>query len=289
VHNRGEVLVAAVMKSVIRIWRARLQDLIIDRKLNPDRAAEEGAKVAEHVLKMSIRALDYCPPAEFEFEDFLDALLVADAEVEPDDKHKYRPALESSFAELDIRRPEQRIIDLAQPVDGVLVPPFTYDGFNYIQLRSDPNEVYRFMWENRAALGINLSFYTHVEHVRQVTRLGSDGFMLTDVIADYVQELDGTKDELEQALGFKLPASVPADRDLKLWGGGVLICDQFGRAKFHQFKPLNDATRQARRLEYLVNRGRSDTSGRYGFSAGVPHGQRYAELHRTVVSPGEAW
>ena len=39
---------------------------------------------------MLIRGLDYLPPVEFEFGDLLDAVLLADAEVVPDDDLGYR-------------------------------------------------------------------------------------------------------------------------------------------------------------------------------------------------------
>ena len=47
-------------------------------KLDRKRAAEEGAEIAERLLTMCIRAIDYCPPTDLQFCDFASALLTAD-------------------------------------------------------------------------------------------------------------------------------------------------------------------------------------------------------------------
>ena len=50
------------------------------------RVAEEGADVADQLLTMAIRALDYTPPIHLAFGDYLSALLTADSEVRSDDR-----------------------------------------------------------------------------------------------------------------------------------------------------------------------------------------------------------
>ena len=40
-----------------------------------DRLADEAAKSASHVLRMCIRALDYCPPVDLTFGEYLRALI----------------------------------------------------------------------------------------------------------------------------------------------------------------------------------------------------------------------
>lgn len=281
-HRRGEVLVAAVIESLVKIWRRRLQPLIQGDKLDRARAAEEGAVAATHLLKMCIRSLDYLPPLEFEFEDFIDGLIVADEEVEPDDEHGYRPALLEAFRRLGIERPTTRIVDLSGE------RRLTYAGFNYLRLRSDPDEVFRFIWENADVLEIPSEFYTHVEHVRQVMRVGFDGFIVADAVVDYFQRVEGPAGQVASITGMDLP-DVAKGEPVALFGGGVLVFDQFGRAKYHQRKALIDQRRQSRRLEYLVRTGRTDSRGRYGFSEQAARGQRFAELHRPAADAAESW
>ena len=68
--------------------------------LHPDlasRLADAAVRTAEHFLNICIRALDYCPPVDIRFGDFLRAMITADTELVPDDPYGYRPALVDAF------------------------------------------------------------------------------------------------------------------------------------------------------------------------------------------------
>jgi hypothetical protein len=114
-HERGAILVAAVFDALIAIYESRTSDLfrlatggtgrLPDGAIHPDltkRLASEASKVARQVLQMCIRALDYLPPVDITFFDFLRALITADAEHVPDDKYDYRIALVEAFAKRGI-------------------------------------------------------------------------------------------------------------------------------------------------------------------------------------------
>jgi hypothetical protein len=289
-HRRGEVLVAAVVDAVAKIWVARLKGIEHDGLVDRARAAEEGAKAAGHVMTMLIRSLDYSPAVELQFEDVLDAVLVADRVVAPEDRHDYRGMLEKSFARYDIRVEESRIEDVASA--GV---PFRYDQVNAAALRSSKQEAYRFIWQNLDALGLKPDWYLEVESLRPALRLGPDGLVVQEVICDYSQVLEltaGQARELakrERDLSPPRKSALPDDVPLQFWGGGTLIFDQFGRAKFHQRKALDDWKRQTARLDHLVKKDLFDTRGRLGFSTGAATGMAFAELHTPDDRAGEAW
>src|SRR5262249_10785894 len=98
-HRRGELLVAAMMNAFLHVWVSRLE-----ARHGRYRIVEEGACAADHLLTMSIRAIDYCPPTDIEFRDFLSALLTADTELRPNDgKYHYRRILLKSFADYGIK------------------------------------------------------------------------------------------------------------------------------------------------------------------------------------------
>lgn len=110
-HSRGAVLVAAVFDALISIYRQRIADLLRiatggtgvlpSGAIHPDlvgRLAQEASKSARHVLNMSIRALDYLPPVDVTFFDYLRALITADFEMVHDDRHNYRVAFVEAFA-----------------------------------------------------------------------------------------------------------------------------------------------------------------------------------------------
>ncbi|MFB3738017.1 MAG: hypothetical protein ACE14W_03510 [Candidatus Velamenicoccus archaeovorus] len=282
-HRRGEILVAAVMQTFLRMWEDRLQALIHGGGLDRARAAEEGAKSADHLLGMVIRSIDYLPPVEFEFEDFLDAILVSDRELAPEDAHDYRDALRASFEAFGISQPAGRTVDLSSEPTRP-----SYRNLHFGALRTDPDEVFRFIWDNAGLLGIDTTYYTSVEAVRPAVRVGPDGFVVSESVADYVQILKGTASELA-GMGLQIPLNLPGSTPLKLFGSGTLVFDEFGGAKFHERKPLFDWDRQSRRLAYLVESGLSDAHARYGFSFSTRLGQRFAEFHRPDARAAEDW
>jgi hypothetical protein len=109
-HERGSILVAAVFDAFLKIYQRRVDDLLriatggtgILRPgaIHPelvDRLADEAAKTARHVLTICIRALDYCPPVDITFGDYLRALITADADLVGVDKYGYRVAFLESF------------------------------------------------------------------------------------------------------------------------------------------------------------------------------------------------
>lgn len=109
-HARGAVLVAAVFDAFLAIYRTRTADLLrlssggsgllAAGAIHPDlvhRLCEEAAKSARHVLTMIIRALDYLPPVDVTFFEFLRAIITADFDLVPDDRLNYRVALIDAF------------------------------------------------------------------------------------------------------------------------------------------------------------------------------------------------
>uniref|UniRef100_I2PZD9 Subtilisin-like serine protease n=1 Tax=Desulfovibrio sp. U5L TaxID=596152 RepID=I2PZD9_9BACT len=110
VHARGSILVAAVFDAFLKIVDNRTADLIRiatggsgifpDGALHPDlvdRLANEACKVAGHMMRMCIRALDYAPAVDITFGEFLRALITADIDMVPNDPHHYRVAYMEAF------------------------------------------------------------------------------------------------------------------------------------------------------------------------------------------------
>lgn len=289
-HARGQVLVAVVLDVLIDIWIQRMEPLLAPdsgrspRSIDRARAAEEGAKAAGHLLTMLIRGLDYLPPVEFEFGDFVAAVTLADKEVVSDDDLGYRDKLVYRFARSGVLADPGASHDLLR---GDIRP--SYDGMNFSAMRTDADEVFRFVWQNAPQLEIDTDYYTHVESVRPSQRVGPDGLIVAESVADYVQMLEMTAGELQQLLPAGLPDGMDPGTPVQLLGGGTLVFDQFGRAKLHMRKRLADWDRQQRRLAYLHGRGYYDRRGGLGFANPVPRGQAFAELHNSDAGSGEVW
>jgi hypothetical protein len=290
-HARGEVLVAAVGNAMLEIWTKRLIDVHAEgTPLHRTRVAEEGIKAAGHVLTMCIRAIDYLPPVDLSFDDFATALLAADEEVVPDDRHGYRDTLAAAFRRYGIRETEPRLVKTFGRKDAP-----TYRLIHEEELRIRLSEVFRFLWQNAELLDIPTDYYLSVEAVTPCARVAPDGFVVREVVANYIQMLDGTAVDLRalaKRLGGELvvPAGVEDTTRLELLGGGTVIFDEFGRLRYHQPKPLLDWGRQSRRLDYLVRHGLRDSRGGVGYSQGIPLGQRFAVMHAEGPDArGEAW
>lgn len=109
-HDRGAILVAAVFDAFLNIYRKRSEDLIrlatggtgvlpagdIPHDL-VNRLAGEASKTAEHILNICIRALDYCPPVDITFGEYLRAIITADRDLMPEDNLGYRVAFLQGF------------------------------------------------------------------------------------------------------------------------------------------------------------------------------------------------
>jgi hypothetical protein len=292
-HRRGEVLVAAVMNAFIEAWAARIRSMGVSgqERYPAGRVAEEGADIAEVLTTMWIRALDYMPPVHMEFPDALSAVLTADLEVWPDDtRFQVREHLRLAFARYGIKPAR------TSRADGAWKPAPTnlrYDRVRFESMRTDKDEMFRFIWENRRALQVREGAYTRVLSLRPCTRIGPDGFTVRETVAEYYQVARLTAAEIADK-GIALPreyaaalakqrrdalarrqgamASVDAQEaadqeargpgmDLEeqhaltpLYGGGVLIFDEYGRLKYHVHNDAFGAA-QGQRLRHLWESG----------------------------------
>ncbi len=115
VHARGGYLVAAVFDAFVTIFETRSTDLFrlagYDRgspdlpALLVDRLADEASRAADQVLRMCVRALDYVPPVDLCFGEYLRAIVTADLDLVPDDPMRYRVAFCEAFRKWGIRVP----------------------------------------------------------------------------------------------------------------------------------------------------------------------------------------
>ncbi len=109
-HERGSILVATFFDAFIKIYNYKTADLLRicsngtgilpEGAIHPDlakRLAQEACQIAGHLLNIAIRALDYCPPLDITFGDFLRALITADIEFAKADENNYRVALIDAF------------------------------------------------------------------------------------------------------------------------------------------------------------------------------------------------
>ena len=318
-HRRGEVLVAAVMNGFLEAWTTRLQSAKAEDQTRHmvRRVAEEGSDIAAALITMWIRALDYMPPVHLEFGDALSAAITADSEVRPDDsRYRLRKHMLNSFGSYGIE-PAAKRADLP----GAWTHEsgrMRYERVRFESMRTDKDEVFRFLWDNQDKLKLRAGAYTEVLSVRPCVRVGLDGFTLHETVAEYYQVARLTESELQQK-GIRLPAEYlvelarsraerQARREISLgdgdseapdepdtdpvtpvYGGGVLIFDEYGKLKYHVHNDVF-GSRQTGRLQYLWVTGQL----RAGADGARLSPARLSDLHRQRAIgarrlPAEGW
>jgi hypothetical protein len=259
-HVRGSILVAAIFDAFFTIYIRRTRDLLrIARAgglsltagdLNSDlanRLAGEATKTAQHFQNICIRALDYCPPVDIQFGDFLRALITADTDLVQEDPFGYRAAIAEAFRLRGIRPvnaaswseeslcwpdPEGGISPCQglQPQRGAADPSFRG---SYIALS-------KFGKANAAALGLSQETKVQAFSFRPVHRVGPDGQLRLGYVAELVQKRDKVPLDPQDA---KSPT-------FTFHGGSTLLLDADGTVRYAIAKGLDDEKRLAAQRGY---------------------------------------
>ncbi|WP_372394251.1 S8 family serine peptidase [Azospirillum sp. HJ39] len=203
VHARGSILVYAVYQAFLKIVDHRTADLIRiatggtgvlpEGALHPDlvgRLTEEACKTARHVLRMCIRALDYCPAVDITFGEYLRALITADRDLVPEDRFHYRVAFLEAFRASDILPRDVRTVSeetLAWSTMTEPSPPWLEAVFTGLELGwdrvHDRSTLYASIESNRWAVWMRLKKVLAEDPAlcaafglkRDVPRFGDDG------------------------------------------------------------------------------------------------------------------
>jgi hypothetical protein len=328
-HARGSLLVSAVFNAFVSIYRSRAVDLLRiatngtgvlpEGSLHPDlvdRLAQEAAKSARHIVLMCIRALDYCPPVDLTFGDYLRALITADYDLVRDDDRGYRIAVVEAFRRYGIYPRDVRSLS----VDSLLWSAPAADDFQPIfveflkkirseirrwNLRSEREEIYHRLRQLRAHLHerIRESFKNgdvreaslllkgfrqddskfEVHSLRPCRRVGPDGDLLTDLVIEVTQWRPGYFDRDRQAKVDGGDAGPHPEPDFIFRGGATLIVDfETTEVRYYIYKDINNEQRLERQRSFLL--GETDTSLRalyFGSLSQIGLEEPFALLHRS--------
>lgn len=234
-HERGAVLVAAVFDAFLKIYENRTRDLLRLASggtgvlalgaLHPDlvnRLSEEVCKAANHVLGMCIRALDYCPPVDLTFGEYLRALITADHDLVEDDDLHYRVAFTEAFRHRGIfprnlrSLSEESLLWRGPAQDGYALSKHLLRGIESLRPFADKllytdsrEEVFRLSREMRIQihgwlsdhfgngpegardaenLGLQPGRKLEVRSARVANRIGPDGNILPQFVIELLQE-----------------------------------------------------------------------------------------------------
>lgn len=294
-HQRGAFLVAAVFDAYLTIYEARVADLkriatggtgvLPAGDLHPDlvrRMAHEATLAAHHVLRMCIRALDYVPPTDLTFGEYLRALITADSDLVPDDDRRYRVAFIEAFRKWGIYPRDVRTlseeslrwnpIDLKLPASRALKD--ARDALMKWEPGESREEIFKAILRTQAMLhstlenmednplkrhllgGIDTREPFNVCNLRPARRIGPRGEYLTEMVVEVLQSL---------------PA---AEGEIPFRGGATLIIgwknDQIV-VRYSIFKRLDSTGREQRQREHLAAASEGGKAAEYS-TAGLPDG-----------------
>lgn len=277
-HQLGCVLVSAVFEAFMTVFerKTRRYRHLLERyrpgnaPLDPELEtllAENAARLAEQFLTISIRAIDYCPPVDITFGDYLRALITADRDLVPSDPDGYRDALIDAFARRGIYA--RGVINLAE--DALVwdspppeLPPITELSFARLQFRGDPGRAPEEdeLRRQAAALGRYASRHRSALRLRGPgnQELGRDR-VEAPVIAS-IRSLQRAAPGRE--VNFELVAEIVQKRHLAdakggpgfILGGATLVVGSDGHLRYVIHKSLTNQERIAAQREYACGKGR---------------------------------
>ena len=270
-HALGSVLVSAVFEAFATVALRKCRRFFRLAGVDPAQItagamsedlvnvlADTASDVANHFLDICIRAIDYCPPVDMDFAEYLRALITADSDVVSDDKWCYRESLMRSFQR---RRIFPKLVNFMSedavrwqaPIVPMCIPELA---FGKLHMNGDPGRAaserelirqanilgaFITIPANAAALHLiapsaqlpkNITYAAPpvVQSVRTTRRVAPDGSVLFDLVAEVTQAC--TVSHNGQPMDFM--------------GGCTLILDAFGNMRYAICKKVDSASRQAR-------------------------------------------
>jgi hypothetical protein len=274
-HDRGGILVAAVFDAFFSVYINRTRDLVrmayprgevVANFLQADlanRLADEAAKTATRIQNICIRALDYCPPVDITFGDYLRALVTSDREAMAEDELGYRAALINAFRARGIR-PQEAISYSEDTLNWGAYqgtkstdvnPDFARLWKDLLNYENDPGQdseqkMYERLWGKvdtfAAELGLSPdhTFPIQAKSINTLQRVRPDGSLQRQIVAELVQR--------RNAISLD-PADAGAGT-FTLYGGATLLINRQGEVRYSISKPVDGAggdRRIAHQREYL--------------------------------------
>jgi hypothetical protein len=245
-HFRGSILVAAVFDAFFTVYMERAADLFrIHRAGGGDRSDELPGPLADQLtgyacdtakffFELCACSLDYCPPVDVTFGDFLRALVTVAGAIRPGDRQGVRAALMEAFRLRGIypegasffsedalswpRVPRGTLppvggTRIANPATGrreVLKLAFGCPGGLTREEKDVNGRVLRAYAEaNRAALGLDPDLAVAVPSFHSAFRRTRDGRLWVEMVVEVIQSKRASFDpRVPQAGGFPLRGGV---------------------------------------------------------------------------------
>jgi len=243
-HFRGSILVAAVFDAYFSIYIKRTADLFRIYRAGGGKVTEElpgalarmlserACATAAEFFQICARAIDYCPPVDVTFGDFLRALITVERDFDPADSTTVVDALMQAFRVRGIY-PDgasffsqdalswPRVPKWTAPPDNDALPPVeglvfrNPNGLTKTEKDINGKILRKYAQDNAARLGFDddprlaLQFKPYAPSFHPTFRIGPDGSLRTDMVAELVQTKRAPFDpKVPSAGSFPLRAGV---------------------------------------------------------------------------------
>ncbi len=276
-HDLGELLLGSVFEAFTRIVQRRVQSFMrlgsggtgvypegqLPHELI-ELVTDEAARVATQFLNICIRAIDYCPPVNIELGEYVRALITADHDLVPDDPWGYRESIIAAFRRRAIY--PRHVPTLSE--EALLWRPFRLPermirglSFGDLWFNGEPGrpageaELIRqgevlgaYISDGRlAAFGLekpgrskegHLVDRPTIESIRSLRRVGPQGTVAFDLVAEVVQSVEVRRPGRKTAV--------------TLYGGVTIILGAEGEIRYTIGKRALQPARMNEQLEFLA-------------------------------------
>jgi hypothetical protein len=207
-HFRGSILVAAVFDAffsiymkradlLFRIYRAGGRDIVNDELPAPlaELLATCATQTAVQFFQLCARSIDYCPPVDITFGDFLRAIITVSRDLDAADNDGVRDGLMEAFRLRGIYSESASFYSedaLSWPPDADL-PPIdklifgSPNGLTSEEKKKNGDTLRSWANENRAALGLDPDFPITVPSFHPVFRTKENGRLRMEMVVEIIQ------------------------------------------------------------------------------------------------------
>jgi hypothetical protein len=279
-HARGSVLVSAVFEAFTTVFERKVEPYI---QLTTNRSmllpqgqipseliellARSASRLASQFLSVLIRAVDYCPPVDITFGDFLRAIITADGDLVPDDRYAFREAMIDAFRRRAIFPDHVDSLSedsLTWSKPRVAVPKIAQLDFANLKFRGDPqnaagpgelvrqaqtlgnvicqphflNEFGLVSQDEARRRGIQAEAPC-VQSIRSSRRIGPNGQVVFDLVGEVTQR---------QLVSFD-------GRRMLFYGGSTIILGPDGEIRYVVSKSLVSRTRLEKQIDFVAAPG----------------------------------
>lgn len=280
-HARGSLLVTAIFEAFATVLRRKTKRYLRLARLAPGEApgpelaeilADQASELASQFLSICIRAIDYCPPFDLRFGEYLRAVITADFDLVQDDPFGYREAIIDSFARRRIYADD--VPDLAEdsllwrppdiemePIEALHFKNLRFAGdpgraADETELRRQAEALGAYVMRPRYAQAFGCALPgdaqlkgDHVDpavvgSIRSLRRVGPDRQVTFDTVAEITQ-----RRWCRQSSGILS----------EVFGGSTVILGPDGRVRYVIRKSVKDQRRIQAEADYLDSK--SDSKG----------------------------